>query len=484
MLISFFGHSEGTGDRAAEYIADEENRSIAPQVLEGDLDRTVALINSISRKHTHTSGVISFAKSDAPSISDIMAVIQDFKAHFFAGLDADQFDITFVRHCHLGREEIHFLTPRLELLSGKDLNIAPPTSTYAFKESFVKAWNLEKGWADPGDPARARELSHPPVKEERRHGLKLHGTREQIHAYVTDMIVAGTVVDRPTLIAALQDVGLPVHRQGKDYISVTTDSGDAVRLKGRIYGKDWTYDQELDRADSSKDTGNRRVTRAIDRVDPRAAWKLCFECRDARESQNRKRYQRPTDTFEHTKIVDLDHDSVLCSDHDSLFALSLRPELIPRPVDRPKVEPGRGAEPDARPAPEPARGVPPGNTGGDVSGPSGADDARVRGEPVSEPGRLTDVGTDSARERASAHVAAAARDLVRFRDTASVAAEANNATGSSLVRLVQECVGACKEALRDIAGAVKSWFSSPSSPEKKDDAPRRNRSEPGEAPGF
>ena len=115
MLIKFFG-GRGGGGGIANYLVDptrpgrEDN---APEVLRGDIDQTRELIDSQDRKWTFTTGVISFAPTDAPSEKDQMRVMDDFERLAFAGLERDQYDITWVRHSHTGegRVELHFLVP-------------------------------------------------------------------------------------------------------------------------------------------------------------------------------------------------------------------------------------------------------------------------------------------------------------------------------------------------------------------------------------
>ena len=80
----------------------------------------------------------SIAMEDAPSEDEQRAVMDEFERVAFAGLDPEQHDITWVRHSHTsrpeggalgdrdGRAELHFLTPRMELTTGRALNIAPP----------------------------------------------------------------------------------------------------------------------------------------------------------------------------------------------------------------------------------------------------------------------------------------------------------------------------------------------------------------------
>ena len=49
-----------------------------------------------------------------------------FERVAFAGLEPDRYSILWVRHQHAGHHELHFVTPRMELVSGKSLNIHPP----------------------------------------------------------------------------------------------------------------------------------------------------------------------------------------------------------------------------------------------------------------------------------------------------------------------------------------------------------------------
>ena len=160
MLIKFTGGGRGGGRSVAEYLTREEGRGHAPpEVVRGDMDRTRDLIDSIERKWSYTHGVLSFAPEDRPTEEQQEFAMDAFERLAFAGLDREQYDITWVRHSHTesGRTELHFVTPRMELTSGKALNIAPPhwESTYATLRDTL---NLHFDWARPDDPERAVEL--------------------------------------------------------------------------------------------------------------------------------------------------------------------------------------------------------------------------------------------------------------------------------------------------------------------------------------
>ncbi|MBL3565794.1 hypothetical protein JMM61_13285 [Rhodovulum sulfidophilum] len=59
-----------------------------------------ALIDAVPHQWRYKSGVISFAGEDAPTEEQQRAVIQRLEDFACAGLEADQFDMLWVRHTH------------------------------------------------------------------------------------------------------------------------------------------------------------------------------------------------------------------------------------------------------------------------------------------------------------------------------------------------------------------------------------------------
>ncbi len=96
----------------------------APEILRGNPDRTEALIDASPHAWTYRAGS-SVRRRDAPTEAQQAEVMDGFEKLAFAGLDPEQFDVLWVRHSNEGRIELHFCTPRLELTSGRSLNIAP-----------------------------------------------------------------------------------------------------------------------------------------------------------------------------------------------------------------------------------------------------------------------------------------------------------------------------------------------------------------------
>lgn len=305
MIISFF--STGTGGGAApvdyltarEVLAYDENRNLIrddtgqpqikirdplPEVLHGNPDQTHRLIDASPNKWSYTAGVISFADSDDPSPAAQQEAIELFEALAFAGLDRDQYDCLWVRHSHEGNVELHFCTPRLELSTGKALNIAPPSHENAFS-SLRDLMNKTHGWADPLEPDRAREVRATIEAPTRVQG------REALHDWILDQISVGTISDRASMIDALTDAGFEIPRASKNYITAKDpDTGERWRLKGEIFHDDWQAEpprREIERGPG----GRTQRPRRLDGISTGELQERFQQHCDQRAAYNRDRYQ-------------------------------------------------------------------------------------------------------------------------------------------------------------------------------------------------
>ncbi|WP_417794657.1 relaxase/mobilization nuclease domain-containing protein [Terasakiella pusilla] len=305
MIISFF--SSGTGGGAApvgyltarEVLAYDENRNLIrddngapqtkirdplPEVLHGNPNQTRDLIDASANKWSYTAGVISFADSDDPSPDAQQEAIELFEALAFAGLDRDQYDCLWVRHTHEGNVELHFCTPRLELSTGKALNIAPPGHENAFA-SLRDLLNKTHGWADPLDPERAREVRATIEAPTRAQG------RDALHDWILDQISVGTINDRASMIDALTDAGFEIPRASKNYITAEDpDTGERWRLKGEIFHDDWQAEppsREIERGPGDNPEGPRR----LDGISVGELQERFQQHCDQRAAYNRDRYQ-------------------------------------------------------------------------------------------------------------------------------------------------------------------------------------------------
>ena len=277
MLIKFFPNGKGAGAGPVGYLVAERvlaydgNRDLIrdadgqpktvtrdplPEVLRGNPERTEALIDASRHKWTYRAGVISFADSDDPTEDQQAEVMDGFERLAFAGLDPEQYEVLWVRHRHEGRVELHFCTPRLELTTGKSLNIAPPGYQDAY-DSLRDVMNQRHGWADPMDVERAQEVRDTVEAPTRAQG------RDELHAWIQDQIDMGLITDRASMIDALTDAGFDLPRTGKAYITARDpDTGERWRLKGEIFHEDWQADpaeREAERGTRRDQAGTRRL---------------------------------------------------------------------------------------------------------------------------------------------------------------------------------------------------------------------------------
>ena len=165
MYIKIFAHGKGDASSAASYVMDDvDHLNIVRadvQVLRGDPQTFAAIAESIENQWKYTSGVIAWSKDDAPTNDEINEVLDTFEAHAFAGLKPTQYHFTAVLHEEDdGSKHVHFLVPRLELETGKALNIAPPGNQKYF-DPLRDYFNYSKGWSRPDDPALQRDTQKP-----------------------------------------------------------------------------------------------------------------------------------------------------------------------------------------------------------------------------------------------------------------------------------------------------------------------------------
>jgi hypothetical protein len=300
MIVGFSRHGTGKGKGPTQYITDtqREGREHAPpEVLRGDPDSTCRLIDSLEFKHKYTSGVLSFAPGETITPEMENKIMDRFEQVAFAGLDQDQYDILWVRHTHANHHELHFVTPRVELATGKSLNIKPPgTKTKQHFDDFRSEINATYGLADPTDPARERNIKNPDhelkiAAEALRQGKKpSHNMRELIDTVLTQRAEAGLIRKRDDVTQNIQDLGLTITREGKDYITVQEpESTKKWRLKGPLYARDFEPSRTIEKADKARE-------RDYSRPDPTTAKHYAQRVKQhiaARAEYHQSRYQRP-----------------------------------------------------------------------------------------------------------------------------------------------------------------------------------------------
>ncbi len=306
MLIKFFKSGMGSGLGPVGYLVAnmvklyDENRDLVrndqgevvmvernpkPAVLRGDPSNTSILIDACRHKWSYRSGVMSFTHDDAPSEEAQIAAMDAFEGLAFAGLERGQYDCLWVRHEHEGRVELHFCAPRLELLSGKSLNIAPPGYQRDF-DALRDHLNKVNDWTDPEDPERASEAK--PIVE----ATARARTREELHDWITDQIAEGQISDRPTMIATLRTHGYEVPRAGEKYVTaLDPETGERMRLKGTFFHEDWTIEKQIDREVAAEGGAGRESGKRLARCNVKDLHRRYRKACEKRARYNRERYR-------------------------------------------------------------------------------------------------------------------------------------------------------------------------------------------------
>lgn len=285
--IKTLKHGTGSGKNAINYIlneVDHKGEQHQVDVLEGDPRAVADVIDSLDFKWRYSSTVISFAPEDKPTATEINAMLHDWKRMAYAGLEHDRIAYTIVQHTSKdGRVDIHAITARVDLETGKSFNPAPPKSLYAFDHVRDKH-NYLNGWARPDDPNRAR-LVQP--------GYEAHAPKSRVALteYIKEMAAEGLVTNAQEVKAELEQIG-EITRHGKDYIRVKPEGASrAITLKGEVFGNGWTAGNTVERE------ARKAITRATSRggiVDIDAAARAEREierCIERRTAVNLSKYK-------------------------------------------------------------------------------------------------------------------------------------------------------------------------------------------------
>ncbi len=275
MLVKFFARGVGKGSGPVEYITRLDNpntgtlREPAPEVIRGNPEITKRLIDGLDFKYKYNSGVLSFSIEDAPTEKEQQELIDSFEEYAFAGINHDSYNTLWVRHTHTGGErvELHFVTPKVELDTGKSLNIAPP-GWHGYFKPWQTYWNIKQDWARPDDLSRKRIYSrgYQALIDASRQRAGLSAApdpKKQLTEYITKRIEAGLVTNRDRIITSFTELGLEIPRIGKNYITVLNpEDNQRYRLKGGIYEASWRLGGQPEKEDRSPEQTPRTNSRS------------------------------------------------------------------------------------------------------------------------------------------------------------------------------------------------------------------------------
>lgn len=234
MIIIFFNRGKGSGHGPADYLMGKDRNRENAQVIKGDLELTVENINGLNFTRNYTSGCLSFSEKDISSYKK-EKLMDQFELTIFAGLDRDQYDITWIQHQDKDRLELNFLIPNVELRSGKHYQPYYHRGEWKMLNALQTLENNTYGFSDPNEPHRKRAVMLP--RDLPREKIKV---LENITDGLIAMAISGLIENRQDVIQALSETGFEITNETEVSISIKNPQGGKnIKLKGALYERDF-----------------------------------------------------------------------------------------------------------------------------------------------------------------------------------------------------------------------------------------------------
>lgn len=234
MIVKFLPNKGGGSAKATmNYMLGKDRDREGAKLLRGNPLLTERLADNLDFKNRYTVGVLSFEESNIPEKSkhEIMA---RFEESLLAGLDPDQYDMTWIEHRDKGRLELNFIIPNVELSTGKRLQPYYYKSDMPITENFKQVINHEYGLSDPNDPDKKQAYKIDV------HNLpkKVAEIKEKIGQAIASQIESGVITNQQDVVNTLKNAGFEVvmDRVTDRSISIINPDGKRnIRLEGAIY---------------------------------------------------------------------------------------------------------------------------------------------------------------------------------------------------------------------------------------------------------
>lgn len=290
MIVKFMGNKGGGSASASlNYLLNKPEGTM--QILQGNPELSKRIAESLNFKNKYTVGVLSFEeKSSKFSNLEKREIMEKFENVIFAGLNKDQYNITWIEHTDKERLELNFFIPNVEMTTGKRLQPYYDKVDRQLVDSFKKVINYEHNLSDPDNPSKRQahktETTLPKTKQER---------LRAIESQMLDKILNEGVKDRQSVIEGLKSLNYEIVRISEKYISIKDpNGGQNLRLKGEIYEQSFDISKGLGESlrERSEKYGNEReesYRTARTRLDSEVNRKIKYN--ENRYGSNGKVYQ-------------------------------------------------------------------------------------------------------------------------------------------------------------------------------------------------
>ena len=299
MIVKFLGN-KGGGSAAAtiNYLLGQNRDRSGAILLSGDPELTQRLADNLDFQNRYTVGVLSFEENNLAHDRK-EKIMQSFEETLLAGLDRDQYDITWIEHTDKGRLELNFVIPNVELSTGKRLQPYFDQADRPLVENWKQVTNFEFGLSDPHAPEKAQAIK---VLNSQNLPENIKEIKQQIGEFVADQIAKGSIQNRKDVVQTLEHAGFEITRQTEKSISIKNPDGKRnIRLEGVIY-ENRQFDQQFaeERSRARQDyqrTSGERYQAALGKLQSLVSRKQ----QDNQSHFERKSADHPRSTAEHQK---------------------------------------------------------------------------------------------------------------------------------------------------------------------------------------
>lgn len=232
---------QGSGAGTIYYLLDRKRvENETAKILYGSKKEILDLINAMNFKDRVTFGVLSFEERDITE-DQKAEIMKDFEKTLFPNLEREKnFKILWVQHTDKGRLELNFVIPKIEIQSGKSLNVFYHKADQWGIEAFQQYTNLKYGFSDPQDPAKKQTIQGTKKEKEKIRDL------QKLDRIIHKAVESGILSNRDEIIQWIKENGIIVNRVRKDRISVKFDPTEKAKsLTGGIYDERFSSIEKL-----------------------------------------------------------------------------------------------------------------------------------------------------------------------------------------------------------------------------------------------
>lgn len=232
------------------------------EVIEGDFEFGDYLCDNNKYEDSYYSLVLGFRGK--PDKQILLQAYEDFKKHFFVGLNADEYHIDSIFHFDTDDSHIHIRIPKQNLLTNTHLQLYYDKIDRPRKELIQDYISLKYGFEIARETNREiiKEQSYEIVNKWRDDEDRISfdfskknfkkEAEQQVNSYIKEQLMSGHIDKLDDIKTILEEIGLNVERFGKDikkdfsYVTVSNKTGK-MRVRGEFYNEDFFKCTQEDR---------------------------------------------------------------------------------------------------------------------------------------------------------------------------------------------------------------------------------------------